>query len=93
MFEDVPFDFRHIKARPMITRRPVRSFPLEWVESSIQREGERAQKTGQPSANWVEGAVQNVRERRELAAKRAASRHIKKQTRTPEASPTSQPDS
>ena len=75
MFEDIPVDSRHMKATPMIARRPVKSFPLEWVDSAIQRELERAEKTGNPLADWVEGAKQSIKQRKDKQAERAVARH------------------
>ncbi|KAI5855867.1 mitochondrial ribosomal subunit protein-domain-containing protein [Tricharina praecox] len=78
-FEDIPVDFRHIKAKPMIARRPVKSFPLEWVDAAIQREYERHEKIGSPLADWVGGAEESIKERKDKQAERAAARHIARQ--------------
>jgi len=76
MFEDIPVDFRHMKATPMIARRPVKSFPLEWVDSAIQREYERAEKMGKPLAKWVKGAEESIKQRKDKRAGRAAAHRI-----------------
>lgn len=63
----------------MIARRPVKSFPLEWVDAAIQREYERHEKIGSPLADWVGGAEESIKERKDKQAERAAARHIARQ--------------
>jgi hypothetical protein len=63
----------------MIARRQVRAFPLEWIEQAIQKEHERAAKTGRPLAEWVESATEDLQERKNKAAARAQVRLDKKE--------------
>jgi hypothetical protein len=78
-FKDIPHDFRHIKFRPLIARRPVRAFPLEWVDQAIKREYERAARTGGPVAEWVEAASESMQDRKRKAAERAQIQLCKKE--------------